>query len=173
MTESIGSWLGQTEEDVTFDITANDATDKLSLPSLFDFLNSVTYDKKELVRNQIITQEMTEPAYPAYQVNRGLSMGMDTILHANEMNRLHGLFPDAQYRYYLRALPRAKRRNKWAKAEKSDTLNLVARHYSCNKNVAREYMKLLTEDDIALIVEKHSMGGQASKSKKKGQPPNV
>lgn len=166
--ESIGTWLGHAEEDDTQSKTGSDETDKLSLPSLFDFLNSVTFDKKELIREQPYPQSQTEAAYPAYQVNRGLSMGIDTILHANEMNRLYDLFPDAQYRYYLHAVPRAKRRNKWAKAEKSDTLNLVAQHYGCNRNVARQYLKLLTEDDIALIVESHNTGGQASKSKKKG-----
>lgn len=140
------------------------------VPQLFDFLNSVTYDKSELIRGKVFAPSQLEKAYENvdFMVNRGLSMGIDTILYANEMNRLYELPADAQYRYYLHAVPKAKRRNKWAKAEKLDTLNLIAKHYGCNRNVARQFMKLLTEDDIALIVERHSTGGQSSKSKKKG-----
>lgn len=138
---------------------------KPTLPGLFDWLNNITYDKKELIQGQDLPVDQIEKSYPAFQVNRGLSMGMDTILLANEMNRLSFLPIDSQYRYYLNKIRKMRRRNSWAKQEKIDDLNLVAKRYNCNKNVARQYLKILNETDLQEIRELYEIKKPAKKKK--------
>lgn len=141
---------------------------KPALPQLFDFINSITDGKNDLIRGeQDLSTEQLEKAYPAYAVNKGMSMGMDMILLANEMNRLHGLDNDAQYRYYLLKVRKGKRRNTWAKAAAKDDLNLVAQYYQCNRDIARQFLKLLSTEDLKAIQAKYETGGKSTKSKKK------
>lgn len=161
--EDIGEWLGieKTEEkQETFEYDA-----KKGIPQLFDWLNSIMSEKNEMIRDQEYPADQMEKAYVPFPINRGVSMGMDTILLANEMNRLWSLPNEAQYRFYLHKIRKMKRRNSWQKAEKNDDLNLIARRYGCNLNVARQYLKLLTEDDLQSLRKLYDFGGVAKKKK--------
>ena len=48
----------------------------------FDYVKAINYTKSNL-----IVDDLTEKEYNPFIVNRALSMGMDTVLQANEMNR--------------------------------------------------------------------------------------
>lgn len=126
--------------------------------SPFDFMNAVSFDKKDLIRDNENT-EFTEKQYNAYIINRGFSNFEDTILHANEMNMRAHLFNDAQFRYYLGALRKRKRFSKWSKAEKSADLDAIQQTYQCNRTVAKMYLKALSEDDLKSIHERFTTGG--------------
>lgn len=142
--------------------------EKSLIPDMFAFLASVGETKEELIREQDLPQETLEKAYPAWQINRGLSMGADSILYANEMNRLYGLSNDAQYRYYKHALPARKRYNKWAKRDKDDDIILVARHYQCNISIAKQLIKVLGAEGLEALHNKTRTGGsEAGKRNKK------
>lgn len=126
--------------------------------SPFDFIKSVSSSKEDLVKSAD-QPELVEKQYVPYVVNRGLSYFNDTILHANEMNRLHGLFKDAQYRYYLGALRPRNRFSKWHKAEKDSDLDNIQQVYQCNRTVAKQYLKVLTPEDLQHINKKVNKGG--------------
>ena len=49
----------------------------------FDYLNAINQSKENL-----IVDELSEKEYVPFVVNKGLSYFPDTILYANEMNRL-------------------------------------------------------------------------------------
>ncbi len=133
--------------------------------SPFDFINSVSRDKKDLIRNHPeLTPEQAEKQYNPFMVNRGLSYFPDTVLHANEMNRLPGAFKEAQYRYYLTVLRPNKRFSKWHKAEKNNDLDLIQELYSCNRRIATGYLKLFTEEQLAELRKTGEAGG-AGKAK--------
>ena len=78
----------------------------------FDFIKAASYSKQDLIGSSE-NPAMTEKQYNAFIVNRGFSYFNDTILHANEMNLRHGLFADAQFKYYLGALRPRNRFSKW------------------------------------------------------------
>lgn len=164
MTDSIGEWGGHDSEPVVEKV---EEKYKPAVPQLFDFLNSITSEKNELIRDQDLSMSQLEKSYPAFAVNRGLSMGADTILMANQMNLLYGLFNDAQYRYFFNSVRKSKRRNTWAKSQEKDDLNLVAKHYQCNKNIARQYLKILKSEDLEKIRERYEVGGSTKTKKKK------
>lgn len=126
--------------------------------SPFDFIKSISSSKEDLVKTADHPDQV-EKQYVPYVVNRGLSYFNDTILHANEMNRCHGLFKDAQYRYYLGALRTRNRFSKWHKAEKSSDLDNIQTVYQCNRTIAKQYLKVLTPEDLQQINNKVNKGG--------------
>lgn len=87
--------------------------------NLTEYLNSINYSKKNLM-----VDGDSEKSYAPYVVNRCLSYFPDTLLHANEMNRLNFLDKKVQYDYYLRSIRSRKRFSKWLKREESD-LSLI------------------------------------------------
>jgi hypothetical protein len=132
----------------------------------FDFIKSVSETKKDLVKESDYPEEI-EKQYNPFLAVRGLSFFQDTILHANEMNRAHSLFKEAQYRYFLGVLRPRKRFSKWHKLEKDDKLNMIQKYYGCNVTVAKQYMNLLSDKDIEMINNKTTEGGQDGKNNKK------
>jgi hypothetical protein len=134
--------------------------------SPFDFVNSVSTTKKDLVRsNPDLTPEQAEKQYNPFIVNRALSMWPDTILHANEMNRLPDMFKDAQYRYYLNVLRSSKRFSKWAKTEKNNDIEMLQVVYGCNRRVAKYYLKILTKEQLEEVRKSREIGGTSSNIK--------
>lgn len=124
----------------------------------FDFINSASFSKTDLVKSSPYPDEV-EKQYVPFVVNKGFSNFDDTILHANEMNRLHHLPKDAQYRYYLAALRPRKRFSKWHKADKNTNLDMIQEYYQCNRTVAKGYLKILTPENLKAINNKMAKGG--------------
>lgn len=119
---------------------------------LFDIINMI-YEKKPAPWFEI------EKEYSPFMVNRALSQGMDTVLFANEMNRLAHLDDELQYKYFVNNVGiRAKKRfNKWAKAVAAESdVELVMAHYNMNRRKAEEVMDLV---DLESIQKKSDKGG--------------
>lgn len=126
--------------------------------SPFDFMNAASDSKKDLIRESE-NPELTEKEYSAFIVNRGFANFDDTILHANEMNMRPHLFNDAQFQYYRSALRKRKRFSKWPKALKNKDLDAIQEVYSCNRTVAKMYLKALSKDNLAQIHDRLATGG--------------
>ncbi len=65
----------------------------------FDYTNSITYTKKNLIRDTE-NPELAEKQYNAFLTNRGLSYFPDTIMYANDMNMRPELDSLLQYEYF-------------------------------------------------------------------------
>ena len=126
--------------------------------SPFDFMNAVSLTKEDLIHNNE-NSSLIEKQYTPYVVNRGFTNFEDTILHANEMNMRHNLFPAAQFDYYRGALRKRKRFSKWPKADKSVDLDAIQQVYQCNRTVAKLYLKALSKEDLKVIHDKLIIGG--------------
>jgi len=126
--------------------------------SPFDFMNAASFSKEDLIHDSEYP-ELTEKQYVPYIVNRGFTNFEDTILHANEMNRCHHLFPAAQFDYYRSVLRKRKRFSKWPKADKDKKLDTIQQIYSCNRAVAKPLAKSLTEQDMKCLYDKLEKGG--------------
>jgi len=123
---------------------------------LGDFLTSINYSKEDLFLEDV---EYAEKSYPSFVVNRCLSYFPDTIIHANEMNRLNGLDTKMQYDYYRLALRKRKRFSKWLKEEKQDDLELIKKCYNYSNQKAKEALRVLSDSDLSDIREYMSEGG--------------
>jgi len=122
--------------------------------NLTEYLNSINYSKKNLM-----VDSDSEKAYTPYVVNRCLSYFPDTLLHANEMNRLNFLDKKVQYNYYLGSVRSRKRFSKWLKKEESKDIELIKQYYGYSDKKARETLRILSEQDIKNIKKELDIGG--------------
>ena len=128
----------------------------------FDFIKSASQTKQDLIK-QSDQPEYVEKQYVPYVVNRGFSNFEDSILHANELNKLNHLSKYAQYKYYLSVLRPRNRFSKWNKHKNDETLDLVQQFYQCNREVAKQYMTVLTFENIETINKHMAKGGHNGK----------
>ena len=123
-----------------------------------EIIPDINYGHKNLIR----TGDMDESEYggKTFIINRALSMNVDTVLYANEMNVRYQLDSLLQYDYFINSLRQKKRWSKWAKATgPSSNLELLKKYYGYNEQRAREVLDLLTETEIEEIRLKFSKGG--------------
>ena len=130
--------------------------DKLKKISPFDFVNSINYSKEDL-----IVDERTEKEYNPFIVNRAMGFGPDTVIAGNEMNSRHHLDNKMQYDFLRSTVRKAKRYNKWIKAEESD-IEAIQKFFGYSFFKAKEALRILNEDQIDRIKLHLSMsqGGQ-------------
>lgn len=123
---------------------------------IFDVLNQ-TKDEKVL----------KNLSYDPFFVNRGVGQFQDTILMANTMNKMAGvLTPEQQADYMMTSIPRRKRfkQGGWAKKKDSkENLEMIAKHYQCSFEKAREYHNILTDAQITDIKKRLDTGGMKGK----------
>lgn len=126
--------------------------------SPFDFIRAASETKEDLI-NDSDNPDLIEDLYAPFIVNRGFALFSDSVLHANEMNMRPHLFKDAQFQYYRGVLRKRKRFSKWPKADKSKDLDALQQVYSCNRTVAKMYLKVLTKDQLQQVHEQLVTGG--------------
>jgi len=96
--------------------------------------------------------EQDEKSYSSFMVNRALSYHRDTALIANEMNRYPNLDNKLKYDFLLNIVRASKRPySKWFKKAKSVDLDVVKEYYGYSDAKAYEALKILTDDQIAVI----------------------
>jgi hypothetical protein len=131
----------------------------------FDFLKAINETKKDLMTDSE-NDELSEKAYTGFIVNRGLSFFPDTILYANEMNRLHNLDNKPQFAYLLNSVRSRKRYSKWLKNELVEDIKVISEYYDYSYTKAKQVASLITPDQLNTMKEKLQKGGLKTKEKK-------
>ena len=121
----------------------------------FEFLNDINYGK-----SNIMVDDITEKAYNAFMVNRGMSYFNDTVLMANEMNLNAHLDNRLQFDFLINIVRKKKRFSKWAKAQISDDVEVVKEYYGYSNEKAKQACKLLSSDQIEELRKKVYKGGK-------------
>jgi hypothetical protein len=121
---------------------------------IFDILNDISYTKTGTINEDAISQ------YNPYMVNRWLSMSIDTIMYAQEMNCNAHLPKDMQYDYYFHAIKKNKRFFKYIKHTKQDLIDVIAEYHGCSDKKAKELLRLFSESDIEYMKSKLNKGGK-------------
>jgi hypothetical protein len=117
----------------------------------FDFLNSITYNKKDILED--------DDEYNQFIINRGLSQFNDCVFVANEMNRLRPT--DRQhYDFCLSVVRKNKRFGKWAKKEQDDSIPIVMEYYGYSRQKAISVLPLLNQDQISSMKSAMDKGGR-------------
>ena len=122
--------------------------------SPFDYLKAINESKED-----VMLTPQDEKKYAAFIVNRGLSFFMDTIFQVNEMNRNHHLDARLQFDYFLNTVRKKKRYSKWLKPEKLQDLEVIKEYYGFSNEKAKNTLKILSGDQLALIKDKLKQGG--------------
>jgi hypothetical protein len=125
--------------------------------SFFDFLNAINDSKKDLIKED----PLTEKDYVPFMINRGLSYFPDTIMFANEMNSHASIPKDWQFAFYLNGVNKKKRFSKWHKKDQnSENLKLVMREYNYSSEKAAVALELLTDENLKELRLKYVEGGR-------------
>jgi hypothetical protein len=125
--------------------------------SPFDFINAICDNKKDLFKDDPLAKK----DYNAFIVNRGLSYFSDTVLYANEMNRLHHAPKDWQFSFLLNSITKKKRFSKWNKKEaESKNFSLVKEYFGYSDEKAKVALTLLTDNQLMEIEQKLYKGGK-------------
>jgi len=124
----------------------------------FDYVNSITQNKKNLMRDSE-NDTLAEKGYNAWVVNNALSYHVDTILHANLMNQYHDLDNRPQYEFLLNSIRPKKRYAKWVKNAGDKDLEMVCEYYKCNPTIGKDYLSLLSSEQLNMIREQQETGG--------------
>ncbi len=108
----------------------------------FDFVKQIQKGKQNL-----LCDEGAEKGYVPFIVNRALSLHLDCLAWAQEMNQRPGLDKRMQHDYLMRIVrPRNRRYEKWMKRPpKEEVLAAIALKYECSTKVAVQYSALLSE----------------------------
>ena len=118
---------------------------------LFDFVGSISEKKNYLYNDD------TKTVYNAFMINKAMMQHLDTILLANEANKMQGLSDEMHHDFLFYAIEPKRRYGKWAKkqeADRQDVINYLQEHYHINNERALEYLNLLPEEDIEHIETK-------------------
>ena len=121
-----------------------------------EIIPSILQTKKDILEE--------EKDYKPYLVNRSLSYHLDCILYANEMNMKSNLSGKLQYQYFLNSIRPMKRKfQPWQKQEVVKNLECVKEYFGYSNEKAKEALRILTDEQIALIKEKLDKGGVTKK----------
>ena len=124
--------------------------------SPFDFVNAINFGKNNLFEDPQASKD-----YNSFLVNRGLSYFHDTVLYANEMNRLSHIDVDLQFSFLLNSVSKKKRFSKWVKKDaESNDLALIKEYFGYSSEKAKEALSVLTAEQIGMIKEKLFKGGK-------------
>lgn len=130
----------------------------------FEYINSINFQKNNMMR-ETDNDQLAEKQYPAFMVNRGLSMFADTLMYANEMNTNHHIDSKLQYEYLINIVRPKKRFSKWVKKIANDDVEAVKQYFDYNDEKAIAATSLLSEDQIKIIKDKLSKGGNNGSGK--------
>ena len=128
--------------------------------SPFDYINNISTS-----RTSIWDENTSESDYTPYIINRGLSMFYDTVLYSQEMNRYSEFISKKmQYDFYrLGVKTKMKRFAKWHKTEKLANVELLAKHFNINNRTMENYLSLISDDDLATLLNTLNTGGRNAK----------
>jgi hypothetical protein len=102
-----------------------------------------------------------EKEYAPWIVNKALSFMKDTVLYANEMNKYWGTEKKLQHDFFFYGIPKGKRFGKWLKKEKDEkNVVMVATLFGINRNIASQYVRLMSEKQLNQISELFVEGGR-------------
>ena len=121
----------------------------------FDFVKSVSYDKKDLM-----VDEVEEKAYQPFLLNKSLSYHQDSIFLTNEMNVRHGVDNRLQYMFFLNTLRKRQRFSQWSKPYISKKIDTVKQYYQISTREAKDYVNLLSDKQVRKLKNRMKTGGK-------------
>ena len=123
---------------------------------LFDYLNAITYKKKDIIGDDPIAEKFYEP----YKMNKALSQNQDCILYVNEMNFRPSTDKKLQFDYFINNIrKRFRKAEKWLTPESLNDIDCVKEYFKYSDEKARQALNILSDGDLVVIRETIKKGG--------------
>ena len=124
----------------------------------FEYSNNISQSTEDIWTDE------SESEYAPFMVNRALSQFYDTCMFAQEMNASFGLTNRMQYDFLRHSVqPKKKRFAKWHKPEKDAQISAMCQVFGISLDVVRQYVSLISNEELKLIMEKTYTGGRNAK----------
>ena len=124
--------------------------------TIFDWINQMLVTKKHW--NDFTEDEQKK--FSPFIINRWLSMDKDFIEFVNIFQKyaIGTLEPKEVYKWYCDVLPKGKRFNKYIKGKKNKKyddwlISLLTIHFAESKNHIKEYLELISKEELTFILE--------------------
>jgi hypothetical protein len=128
---------------------------------LKEYLNAINFSKEKLMDSEDL---LWEKKYPAYIVNRCMSMFWDTLPAANEMNGYHFLDKKVQFDFFINSIRKQKRfGGKWLSQAKLKDMEYVKEYYGYSNEKAKDALNILSKEQIEHIKEALNKGGRTKR----------
>jgi len=128
---------------------------------LKEYLNAINFSKEKLMDSEDL---LWEKKYPAYIVNRCMSMFWDTLPAANEMNGYHFLDKKVQFDFFINSIRKQKRfGGKWLSQAKLKDMEYVKEYYDYSNEKAKDALNILTKEQIEHIKNALNKGGRTKR----------
>lgn len=126
------------------------------MPDLFKEIIPSILEKKK----NVFQAEHEYKDYTPYVVNRALSFHQDCVPYVNEINIWCGIDKDMQYQYFLNTIRPMKRKfQPWQKTSVDKDIECVKEFFGYSNEKAKEALRILTDEQIAIIKAKTDRGG--------------
>ena len=125
---------------------------KTNIPTPFSYANNVA--------NKTYPDSLE--GFNTFLFNTMYSQRKETIFYSNEMNKNIDFSERMVFDFYFHSLPKKSFFSKWAKGIKEEYLLYVKGYYNCSDKVAKEYIKVLTKEELEKIKqwEESKTGGK-------------
>lgn len=97
--------------------------------------------------------EVDDSIYNQFLTNRGMSLYIDTIAVANEINKYGGLTNQMHFDYYRFAVTRRKRWSKWPKPKDHGEAATISAYYQISMRKAYDMVDLFSKEQIEAMKE--------------------
>ena len=126
----------------------------------FDFVADISTKKTNLLSNLEDDPQVIKDYVP-FIINKAFGYWIDTILFAEDMNRLSHLSNQMQHDFLFHSIKKKFRKfQKWHKVVKNENVELLQLYYKINSQKAIDALSILTDDDIEDIRQKLDKGGK-------------
>lgn len=119
------------------------------MTSPFDFVSSVSDNKKDLIKSGT----HSESEYIPYIVNKSLSYHLDSLFYANDMNIFANIPKVQQYQYLLSTLKPRKRFGKWQKPVEDQLVIAIESIFDISLQTARDLAQVLNTKEQEQVLE--------------------
>ena len=134
--------------------------------TIFDWINQILVKKTHW--NEFTEDEQKK--FSPFIINRWLSMDKDFLEIVNFFQKysIGTLEPREVYKWYCDMLPKGKRFNKYIKGKKdkkynTELLNIMVMHFECSKSQVKDYLDLISKNELMEILEKYGMNEKTIK----------
>lgn len=136
------------------------------MPELFkDVMPSLMIHKKDVFIDDEEKDEFFNKN--SYIINRVLSMYIDCVMPANEMNMRYYVDGKLKHDFFINTIKGYKRSFNYAKSIKHSDLDIIKEYYGVGNRIAKEYHSLLTPEQLETIRTKLDKGGTISNNQEK------
>lgn len=112
----------------------------------FTYLNYINAaNKTDIIVNDSI--------YNKFLINRGLSLHLDTIAIANEINKYSGVSNQMHFDYLRFMVSPRKRFAKWPKPKQHGDAAIISQYYGLSMNKAYDLLSIINEQEIEQMKE--------------------